>query len=115
MKRIVACGLALGLLAGCVNVPAAPVATSGSGGVTPATVCATIAGIQGNSAATAQLAAIPPSSALGVVWADLQSGCIAGAPAGGVDTSWTAMVLGMFKTLLPQVLPTVLPLLIGLL
>lgn len=113
MKKILALGIvALGLF-GCTQ------ASSVASGVTPTTVCQAVATLQANQAASAQLAAIPLTSALGDVWAKFQSGCVNGAPAAGVSTSWTAMLGGMFKALLPVVLPTVaqyaLPLLIGLL
>lgn len=89
-----------------------------SSGISPSTVCQAVQMIQSIPGVSQQLATVSSTSALGVVWADFQSGCSGGQPTVGVSASWTAMVGGMFKTLLPQVLPTVaqyvLPLLIGL-
>lgn len=96
------------LVAGCGSLP--PVA---SGGVTPTSICQVVASLQGNGTAAGLLGQLAPTSALGVVWADLQSGCAAGQPAAGVSPSWTAQDAGMFKALLPQVLPALLPLIVG--
>ena len=64
---------------------------------------------------TAALDAQDPHSALGVLWADAKSGCANGAPVQAVNQGWTQQVWGEVKALLPQVLPTLVPLLIGLL
>jgi hypothetical protein len=77
---------------------------------TVSTVCADIAKVQTGPAAV-QLAALDPHSALGVLWADANAGCVAGAPVAGVQPDWTGMVWGALKALAPSVLP----LLIGLL
>ena len=65
-------------------------------------------------AAVAALDGQPATSAVGVLWADVKAGC---ATAASVSASpdWTGMVWGELKALIPQVLPTLLPLLIGLL
>ena len=111
MKRIATLIAGTLLLFGCAGTPATTTTT----GVTPASVCADITAVQAAPDAAAQLAKIDPHSALGVVWADVQSGCVAGVPVAGVSASWTAVVWGMAKTLIPQVLPSLLPFIVGLL
>lgn len=92
-----------------------PVATTAPppGAVTPASVCGDIAAVSRAPDAAAQLARIDPHSALGVVWAHVQSGCVNGVPVAGVTASWTAEVWGMAKAMIPQFLPKLIPLLIG--
>lgn len=86
-----------------------PVSTS------PAVVCQDVAAVQSAPTAMTEINSISPNSALGVVWADVVSGCPGGVPATGVDTTWTQQVWTMAKGLIPQVLPDLVPLLIGLL
>ena len=66
-------------------------------------------------AVVASLDAQDQHSAIGVLWADVKSGCANGVPTLGVDQSWTGMVWGELKAILPAVLPQLIPLLIGLL
>jgi hypothetical protein len=81
MKSIVAtCVVALAL--GACTPTSAPTT-----GVTPTTLCQAVAAIQSNAAATQQLATISPTSALGIAWADFQSGYVNGQPAAGVSPS----------------------------
>ena len=75
------------------------------------TVCTDIAGLP--PAATASLDAQDQHSALGVLWADAKSACANGVPAPGISESWGGMVWGELKVLIPQVLPSLLPILIG--
>ena len=77
------------------------------------TACTDIAAMP--PAATAALDAQDPHSAVGVLWADAKAACVAGVPAVGVSESFGGMVWGELKVLIPQVLPTLLPLLVGLL
>lgn len=101
--KSIACAVALG--AGLMLSACAP-----SGPVTPASVCGDIQAAKSAPDAATQLNALDPHSALGVLWADAQSGCIGAMPVAGVDASWTQQVWAMAKGLIP----TVLPLLIGL-
>lgn len=81
----------------------------------PRTVCADIAAIKAAPDAAALLARIDPHSALGILWADVQSGCVDGVPIAGVNPSWTQQVWAMAKAIIPSVLPQLMPLLIELL
>jgi hypothetical protein len=111
MKRI-ALGLVLALAA-CAPPPSdTPAVVAGK--VTPASVCADILAVANAPDAARQLADLDPHSALGSLWADARAARPAGMPAGGVSSSWTAMVWGMARTLIPQLLPKLLPVLIGL-
>jgi hypothetical protein len=105
MTKIISACAGLALLTACA--PGTTVATT----VTPNTVCGIIATAETNATVEQQLAGISPTSALGVLWADVQSGCVNGQAAAGVSETWTADVLGMLENLLPSVLP----LLVGLL
>lgn len=71
------------------------------------TTCGDIAHMP--SAVAATLDAQDQHSALGVLWADTKSACVAGAPTPGVDQSWGGMVWGEVKALIPQLLPQLLP------
>ena len=77
------------------------------------TVCRDLASMP--PAAVAILDAQDTHGAIGVLWADAKSGCANGVPAIGVDQSWTGLVMGELKALLPAMLPQLIPLLIGLL
>ena len=77
------------------------------------TVCRDLASMP--PAAVAILDAQDQNSAIGTLWADAKSGCTNGVPVLGVDQSWTGMVWGEVKALLPAMLPQLIPLLIGLL
>ncbi len=93
MKRILAAVVGIPLvLTGCAAL------TTASN-----TVCGDIAKLP--AAATAVLDAQDPHSALGVLWADAKAGCVNGAPAAAVDTSWTGMVWGELKALAPTLIP----------
>ncbi len=83
-------------LAGCQTAPVS-------------TVCADVAKVQAGPAA-AQLNAIDPHSAVGVLWSQVTASCVAGAPVASVTPEWLGMVWGMLKA----AAPVVLPLLIGL-
>src|SRR5690349_9045881 len=74
------------------------------------TACADIASMP--PAAVAALNAQDPHSAIGVLWADAKSACVAGLPAVGVDQSWGGMIWGELKVLIPQLLPSLIPILI---
>lgn len=76
------------------------------------TTCADIAAMP--PAAVAVLDAQDPHSALGVIWADAKSACSNGIPVPGVSASWGSMLWGELKVLIPQLLPSLLPILIGL-
>lgn len=65
-------------------------------------------------AAIASLNALDPHSAIGVIWADAKSACTNGAPAPGVSVSWGSMLWGELKVLIPQMLPSLIPMLVGL-
>ncbi len=95
MTRAIALALLL-VLAGCQTAPVS-------------TVCTDIAKVEAGPAA-AQLNAIDPHSAVGVLWSQVTASCVAGTPVAGVQTDWIGMVWGMLKT----AAPVVLPLLIGL-
>ncbi len=92
-----------------------PLALNGCADLTTAvsTVCGDLARMP--LAAVATLDAQDPHSAIGVLWADAKSACVAGAPAAGVSTDWTGMIFGELKVLIPQLLPQLIPPLIGLL
>ena len=77
------------------------------------TACADIAAMP--PAATAALDAQDAHIAIGVLWADAKSACANGVPVAGVTVSWGAMVWNEVKALIPQVLPSLLPLVVGLL
>ena len=81
--------------------------------VAVSTVCRDLASMP--PAAVAILDAQDQHGAIGVLWADAKSGCANGVAALGVDQSWTGMVWGEIKAILPSVLPQLVPLLIGLL
>lgn len=108
MRNLIIAVIACGALAACSAAP--NVTPAASGKVTPASVCGDITAVASAPDAATQLAALDPHSALGVLWADAKAACPSGAPAAGVDASWTAQVWAMTKSLIPQVLP----LLIGL-
>ena len=76
-------------------------------------VCTDIAQIPPPAAAT--LNSLDPHSALGVYWADAKSACTNGVPTSGVGTDWANQMWGAVKGLIPQVLPSLLPILVGLL
>jgi hypothetical protein len=77
------------------------------------TVCTDLAKIPPGAAAA--LDAQDPHSAIGVLWADAKAACANGVPAPGVSADWGGMIWGELKVLIPQVLPSLLPLLLGLL
>lgn len=96
-------------LCGCaVTTATTPASTTG---VTPTSVCADMAALKAAPDAATALASVDPHSALGVIWADAQSGCNGAVPVAGVNASWTAEMWGMVRA----IAPTVLPILIGLL
>jgi hypothetical protein len=99
MTKIISACAGLALLTACA--PGTTVATT----VTPATVCGIIATAESNATVQQQLAGISPTSALGVLWADVQSGCVGGTAVAGVSTSWETQVLAYLEALLPSVLP----------
>lgn len=77
------------------------------------TVCTDMAKIPPDAAAA--LNALDPHTALGVYWADAKSACINGVPTVGVTGDWANQMWGAVKGLLPQVLPSLIPLLVGIL
>ena len=77
------------------------------------TVCTDLAAMP--PAAAAALDAQDLHSAGGILWADTKAACTNGVPTLGVDQSWGSMVWDELKALIPQVLPSLLPLLIGIL
>lgn len=95
------------MLNACTNLPANGLQLTAP---PPTSVCQTIAKAQSNATVSQQLAAIDPTSALGVVWAQAKSGCSGATPAAGVDATWTQSVWQMVLNLLPIVLPKLVPL-----
>lgn len=65
--------------------------------------------------AVAVMDAQDPHSTVGVIWANMKSGCANGLPVVGVDQSWSGMLWGELKVLIPQLLPQLIPVLFGLL
>lgn len=99
------------LLAAAMLGLAACAGTTGTVAAGPASVCSDIAKIPATVAATFD--SQNPSSALGVLWADVKAGCNTAASV-AASPDWTGMVWGELKAIIPAVLPSVLPLLIGL-
>jgi hypothetical protein len=97
-----ACALALLALTSCAQLTTAVNAVCGDVAAVPVT-------------ATQALDAQDPHSALGILWSDTKAACANGVPAPGVDGSWGGMVWGELKALIPQVVPSLLPLLMGVL
>jgi hypothetical protein len=77
------------------------------------TVCTDMAAMP--PAAAAALNSIDPHSALGVYWLDAKSACLNGAPIAAVSGDWRGAMWQAVKMLIPQVLPSLLPMLVGLL
>ena len=77
------------------------------------TVCTDMAAMP--PAAAAALNSLDPKSALGVYWADAKSACLNGVPTVGVSGDWRGQMWQAVKMLIPQVLPSLLPMLVGLL
>jgi hypothetical protein len=77
------------------------------------TVCTDMAALP--PAAAAALNSIDPHSPLGIYWADAKSACLNGVPTAGVSGDWRGQMWQAVKMLIPQVLPSLLPMLVGLL
>ena len=97
-------------------ISAAPAAALGLGACAQlssavGTVCTQVQSIESNPAAAGPLDAQDPHSAAGVLWADAKAACVNGAPAPGVSTSWTQLVVNELTALLPSVLPALVGLL----
>ncbi len=77
------------------------------------TVCTDMAAMP--PAAALALNSIDPHSPLGIYWADAKSACLNGVPTAGVSGDWRGSMWQAVKMLIPQVLPSLLPMLVGLL
>ncbi len=99
MNRYLAPALICLALAGCggaANTPALVVTDA----------CKVVATLK-TAAEGAVLDAQDPHSAAGVLWADLQSACVNGAPSPAVKTDWVGIVLAGLKTAAPYIIPVI--------
>jgi hypothetical protein len=69
-----------------------------------ADVCGEVRTIENTPAALALINAQPPTSAIGVVWADLKSACSGGSLKPGVGESWASQVLQDLLALAPSLI-----------
>jgi hypothetical protein len=99
-------GAAAGAILICTGLflQACPSVTS----VTPATACSAVASAEANPTFQQQISTVSPTSAVGVLWAYVQSGCVNGRPVAGVSATWEQEVVTMLENALPDVLPALI-------
>lgn len=70
-------------------------------------VCGAVAAVGADPVVMAYLEAQPPTSAIGVLWADVGAACKSGTLASGVNQNWAQQVLTDLVALVPSLLPLI--------